>query len=394
MFYERKIKYLDYIVNDIRNGNGGFCKLEARDSICNMTIQVNGLRVTDSMRCPVYLREVGQEKELCSLELLQGRGSVQMRGLKISNLDDTGISYERLEGIRIPISPEREIRCVLRETKVQTTGIENSKTRTVASLDVHDMEIQRYEEFKAVKVEPDDVEREPDEVVKNLSWDNQGVMSEDDNEISCGVCIDEMNVSELVLGENESCNVGSSYMDKTEIENIRKNVKENEDGYTKGYKKEDEEYRKEDEEEYRKGNVEKNIEEDIQEEEKSNGKMHRIPLRENKWEQLWAIYPHIVPFRDEREYLTISPSDFVLLPSRYFRLANNSFLLHGYYNYNHLVLRRMESRGEERYYIGVPGTFFDREKQVAVMFGFESFECMEEPAQTGDYGYYMMRIEL
>lgn len=84
----------------------------------------------------------------------------------------------------------------------------------------------------------------------------------------------------------------------------------------------------------------------------------------------------------------------MLLPSKYFRLVNNSFLLHGYYNYKHLVLKEIKNRNETRYYIGVPGTFFDREKQVAVMFGFESFECMEEPAKSGDFGYYLMRIEL
>jgi hypothetical protein len=42
----------------------------------------------------------------------------------------------------------------------------------------------------------------------------------------------------------------------------------------------------------------------------------------------------------------------------------------------------------------VPGNFYDREKQVAVMYGFESFECAKEPAGQGDFGYYMIRVEL
>ncbi len=119
-----------------------------------------------------------------------------------------------------------------------------------------------------------------------------------------------------------------------------------------------------------------------------------IRIHEDKWGQLAAIYPHVRPFNDEREYLSLSPSDFVLFPSKYYRAANNSFLLHGYYNYRHLVLARLEQRGEARYYLGVPGNFYDREKQVAVMFGFESFECAMEPAKTGDFGYYMMKVEL
>lgn len=119
-----------------------------------------------------------------------------------------------------------------------------------------------------------------------------------------------------------------------------------------------------------------------------------FPLHDDKWKQLWAIYPHISPFRDEREYLSVGPNDFVILPYRYFSLANNSFLFHGYHNYRHLILKKTECGDEVRYYIGVPGNFYEREKQVAVMFGFESFECYEEPAQTGDFGYYLMRIEL
>nr|WP_300830560.1 hypothetical protein [uncultured Acetatifactor sp.] len=119
-----------------------------------------------------------------------------------------------------------------------------------------------------------------------------------------------------------------------------------------------------------------------------------VKLMEDKWSQLWAIYPHIRPFQDAREYLSIGPADFVLFPEAFYKAANNSFLLHGYYNYHHLLLVRMERRGEIAYYIGVPGNFYEREKQVAIMFGFESFECAEEPAQAGDFGYYMMRAQI
>ncbi len=117
-------------------------------------------------------------------------------------------------------------------------------------------------------------------------------------------------------------------------------------------------------------------------------------LMEDKWQQLYAIYPHIHPFNDDREYISIRPADFVVFPAESYKAANNSFLLHGYYNYSHLILTRVERKGELRYYIGVPGNYYEREKQVAIMFGFESFECAEEPAQAGDFGYYMMRTEL
>ncbi|MDE6014821.1 MAG: hypothetical protein K2H41_03815 [Acetatifactor sp.] len=119
-----------------------------------------------------------------------------------------------------------------------------------------------------------------------------------------------------------------------------------------------------------------------------------VAFREDKWEQLWAIYPHINPFSDEREYLSLGPSDFVILPGSYYKLVNNSFLLHGYYNYHHLILARVRHRNSVYYYIGVPGNLYQREKKIAIMFGFEGFECAAEPAGDGAFGYYLIPVEL
>lgn len=116
-------------------------------------------------------------------------------------------------------------------------------------------------------------------------------------------------------------------------------------------------------------------------------------LEDNKWKQLCKNYTFKYPFGDERSYLSITPEDFVILTHKYQVLVNNSFLLHGYYNYRHLLLGRVVDE-EEKYYIGVPGVFYEREKEVALMFGFESFECAKEPAETGSFGYYMKRVEI
>lgn len=119
-----------------------------------------------------------------------------------------------------------------------------------------------------------------------------------------------------------------------------------------------------------------------------------LHMKDTKWEQLSSIYPHIHPFRDAREFLSVGPEDFVVLRERCYQMTHNSFLLHGYYNYRHLLLMRQENPGEVKYYIGVPGNFYEREKQVAGMFGFESFEGAREPAWDGDFGYYLISVEL
>ena len=120
-----------------------------------------------------------------------------------------------------------------------------------------------------------------------------------------------------------------------------------------------------------------------------------IPASEDKWEQLQRTYKVVHPFGDERIFLSIEPKDFIVLQASYQRLVNNSFLLHGFYNYRHLILGPDRNLGGDGncFYIGVPGAYFEREKMVAVMFGFEGFEC-DGAVEIGKFGYYMRRVEL
>lgn len=119
-------------------------------------------------------------------------------------------------------------------------------------------------------------------------------------------------------------------------------------------------------------------------------------IHDDKWRQLEQVFSHVHPFGDKREYLSVEPKDYIVLTREYQKLANNSFLLHGYYNYRHTILGKISDRqsGQEKFYLGVPGVFYEREKAVALMFGFESFECAVEPAETGTFGYYMKRVEI
>ncbi|MBO5293195.1 MAG: hypothetical protein J6B10_08455 [Lachnospiraceae bacterium] len=125
-------------------------------------------------------------------------------------------------------------------------------------------------------------------------------------------------------------------------------------------------------------------------------------LSVDKWEQLCRMYQQLHPFGD-KTYISLTPKDFIILRKEYQQLVNNSFLLHGYYNYRHLILGKEEGKEGDIYYLGVPGTYYDREKMVAVMFGFEGFEASgrEEAAKEsgfamppGTFGYYMKRVEI
>ena len=70
----------------------------------------------------------------------------------------------------------------------------------------------------------------------------------------------------------------------------------------------------------------------------------------------------------------IQRKDMVCLPRCEWRHANNSFLIHGYYNYHHLIL----TVRDDRLKLGVPGVYHPQEEKAAESFGFPEFIPAEE----------------
>lgn len=96
-------------------------------------------------------------------------------------------------------------------------------------------------------------------------------------------------------------------------------------------------------------------------------------------------------------YEKIQRRDLSRLPRKEWRIANNSFLLHGFYNYHHLLY--IEEDGEV--WIGVPGIFHEKEKLAANTFGFTHFRRqsdvpveLDESEQNTyeDFGYWCRQI--
>ena len=143
--------------------------------------------------------------------------------------------------------------------------------------------------------------------------------------------------------------------------------------------------------------VEEPIEEEFEKPDAGNAKppiKEEFQLYANKWQQLCAIYPIVHPFKDGRAYLSIEPRDFVILQERFQPMVQNSFLLHGFYHYRHILLGRQKQGKNIQYYLGVPGVFYEKEKAAALFYGFESFESSTSPATEGSFGYYMKRVQI
>lgn len=99
------------------------------------------------------------------------------------------------------------------------------------------------------------------------------------------------------------------------------------------------------------------------------------------------------PFEDD-EFdwcYQIHPQDLKCFAAHQWHLAENTFLLQGFYNYRHLIYAHRHGKN----YIGVPGQFHRREQYLAARFGFCEFKGTKRKRVTvGDYGYWLYEMEI
>lgn len=110
------------------------------------------------------------------------------------------------------------------------------------------------------------------------------------------------------------------------------------------------------------------------------------------WEEMAKTHELYYPFENAIACYRIFPKEINLLHANYHMLQNNQFLMHGYYNYRHLIIFPKKDRNGE-YWLGVPGIYHEREKMAARMYGFEKFEGTKKEYRVGDLGYYLITVE-
>lgn len=117
---------------------------------------------------------------------------------------------------------------------------------------------------------------------------------------------------------------------------------------------------------------------------------------EQQWQRFTAAHPVFCPFdEDEGVYgVKMELRDFKILPRQYWYLANNSFLLHGYFNYRYVLFGYMDGE-QKRWFIGIPGIFQNQEQILAGAFGFPEFRTKQLTRQkTGEFGYWYRCLDL
>lgn len=109
------------------------------------------------------------------------------------------------------------------------------------------------------------------------------------------------------------------------------------------------------------------------------------------WEKLNGMYGAKNLFENMPEIsgIHMELKDLRELPKKYWYLGSNSFLLHGFFNYRHLLLGKVENESGRKWFIGVPGIYQNQEKVLATVFGFPEFRQEKDTGvKTGQFGYW------
>ncbi len=374
IFFQKKIIYLDYVERENKIKNGGVIKWEARGDESRVQIHIRGLYPTDSCRGELILLSEGEGYPADTIYLQYG--TTEYAGIwHNENLAGTGIPYEGCDGIIIKLSETRFLRGIWRNREkhkaetlkpapqnepapamlaaAQTAEEPMAAVQTMGTVSATQTVLDAY----------DDTVLEPQPMLGNeeMRQDEPGVEAPNPMPEAGEPQQDEPGEEEpQLLPEEEPQPEPQQAVPSADDE------------------------------------AQSHEAEPVSEAPflRSQRKMQAGQISPNKWEQLNRIYPKIQPFGDVREYLSIAPCDFVILSEHYQEMVQNSFLLHGYYNYGHLILTKIKEGIDDNYYLGVPGVYYEREKQAALLFGFEGFEGDGDAVQDGSFGYYMKRVEI
>ena len=109
------------------------------------------------------------------------------------------------------------------------------------------------------------------------------------------------------------------------------------------------------------------------------------------WEKLTGMYGTEKVFESAPQIsgIRMELKDLKELPKKYWYLGSNSFLLHGFFNYRHLLLGRIEGEHSKKWFVGVPGVYQNQEKVLAAIFGFPEFKQEKDTEiKTNQFDYW------
>lgn len=411
--YRRLISYIYAYEGEEKGKNIGFAKLESRNGQCRLSVNVKKVYAGGN-DIGVYLLSSGQEIFLGNIFIRNGCGEFRTI-INVENVMGTGNSMDGCIGLIIHEKGE--------EWRVYKTVWEDAVAQA-AELDLAEAAEKKQEDMEKkderLKKQIQELNREIDEAAKAEAVEenveaNEPANAEQENAASTAVPEQsaEAAKSDITVENDNAAESETAAEDAApEVPNIPQNTPEPEIVQQPQPPAEQSPVEQSTSEQPPANQpsspssrpfIQQSHQEDIP---LGNPKdLERLDAEEEKWgpEVLWdrfrKHYPKMQAFDSPgtAEILTIRPQDIGLLPRENWGYGNNSFLLHGYYNYRYLIFARVgdEKHARARYILGVPGHYYSNEKYMASMFGFPHFVLAKtQPAQDGRFGYWYADVRM
>ena len=389
--YHRFVAYIYEYVNGKKMQNTGFAKIELRNAICRIQIHIQNIRMLDG-KTEVFgiVRQPKESRKNNPIILLIGEGQTQ------------GSGFDRR--FTVPEEPFVEESCRFE----QVCGIyirSQSGRNWMTVFDDEPIAIEKLGKPEEIKAETDEEnvqERETDkEAVEENETDKENVgikeneKSEKSTESEADQELQEENINlditehakaepEITAEEMQeeifSKEVAKEIPVKVPMKDIsekipeetfQKEVSEKISQELQDAVSQKERPKETDEEIPQKETAGKSENEnEIRSAETENKCQGCEPGTDTRWNRATARYIHFQPVQDEKieDAIRIQPSDLKILWQKGLRQGSNSFLMHGYYQHQHLMIGKGKEGG---YILGIPG--FYGEKNMAEMFGFPEF---------------------
>lgn len=401
--YHRFVAYIYEYVNGKKMQNTGFAKIELRNAICRIQIHIQNVRMMDgNVQTFGIVRQPKESRKNNPIILLIGEGQTQGSGfdrrftVPEEPFVEESYRFEQVCGIYIRSQSGRNWMTVFDDEPI---AIENLGKSEEIKAETDEENVKKSETDKEA-VEENETDKE-NVGIKENEKSEKSTESEADQELQeetveneskevSEATKEEIEQAEKSESSEENINLDITEHAKAEPEITSEEMQELQDAVSQK-----ERPKETDEEISQKETAGKSENEnEIRSAETENKCQGCEPGTDTRWNRATARYIHFQPVQDEKieDAIRIQPSDLKILWQKGLRQGSNSFLMHGYYRHQHLMIGKSKEGG---YILGIPG--FYGEKNMAEMFGFPEFrkakadQTSEIKEQT--FGYWCKNLE-
>ncbi len=407
---QRFITYINKYENDEKMENAGFAKVEIRGSVCRVEVHLRNLAI-EQTEATVYLfarkEEIIQGIPVGEMVIARGAGDVRY-AFEVKELLKFGLTIGDMEGIMIPVGGQDYLASQWKNGEIKINSFQVLKEEAESKrLDTPDSSNESVPSKTAGKerasVRNQAANRGRASVQTNSgndkdaseqvnSGDDKGAPVQNHSGKASGAPIQANAKSVSVStdsGNRESAPMqlesdsGTDASVQTNPANVKDASVQSAAAEKKGVSVQQQTA---------------DVRDGSSQRDNRNIQATELPLEEfleeSGWEKIFQklrLKMDIVyPFEgQEIECVNMQLNDLQEFPRKYWYVGNNSFLLHGFFNYRHILFGEMSENGKKEYFIGVPGIFQNQERVMASMFGFPEFRTAKHTEfKTGNFGYW------